>query len=78
MEAREPSGMKNIKTFAVGGAVLFAFSLTTSALADKLGTYDLPHVHTELPTPEPLPSLSVPFVSGANVTASTTSIRSST
>jgi hypothetical protein len=67
--------MNNTKTFAVGGAVLFAFSLTTSALAERLGTYDLPHVHTELPTPEPLPSLSVPTISGANVAASTISFR---
>jgi len=65
--------MKYARSFAIGGAVLFAFSLTTSALAEKLGIVDLPHIHTEIPTPEPLPSLFVPAVSGANVSAASVS-----
>jgi len=34
--------------------VVFTFSLTNTALADRLQFADLPHTHSELPVPERL------------------------
>ena len=50
---------------AVGGVVLFAFSLTTEALAEKLKVTDLSHMHAEIPAAEPRLTLTVPSVTGA-------------
>jgi hypothetical protein len=50
---------------AVGGVVLFAFSLTTEALAKKLRVAYLPHMHAEIPAAEPRLTFTVPSVTGA-------------
>ena len=45
---------------------LFIFSLTSSALLEKLQVAELPHIHAEIIKPEVLPSVSSVSASGAS------------
>ena len=50
--------------FRNGICTLFIFSLTASALAERLHVAEMPHVHTEIVKPEVVPSVS--FALGAS------------
>ena len=46
---------------------IFIFSLTSSALLEKLGAMDMPHIHAEIVNPEVVPSVSSGFAASGGI-----------
>ena len=57
--------MKRKTTFRMG--LIFAFSLTTAALEEKLHLFDAPHLHVEIMKPRIVPSVAIAAASGTKL-----------